>query len=995
MSKLSRVTYLLTMIIALTLLTVTDLVVADSPVILNYNQYLTKYGTADKPEQVIIIQAEDYSGTDTALEIVPNLAGIDGSAIITPEKGFVEWEIEVAEAGLYNIGIKYYPIRGKGGAIERGLLLNGEIPFEGANYLAFSRVWEDAEPIKMDNQGNELRPSQREHPIWQEVTFQDSLGKQQESYQFYLPKGRNTLRLVARREPMAIDYLKIFQETELLDYAATVNLYAEKGYQPTSGVFLKLQERDVTYKSNSTFYPFSENRNPTMEPYHHVLIRLNAIGGWNWDQAGEWLSWEFEVPQSGLYQIALKGTHDMRGYYANRRLYINDQVPFSEAKALRFPASPTFQMHPFGLTDGEGDQSYLFYLEKGRNTLKLEVVLGDLVEIIRTVEASLYELNNIYRKIIMVTSPIPDPLRTYQLEKRIPGLLERLAEQSQVIEGLVRTLEEYTGQKGGHTLMLTDLARQLNDLAIKPESIPGRLNELRDNLAGLGGWLAEATKQPLVVDYIIVASPDQELPKAEPILTQTLKHETKAFLASFTHNYKMVGNVYDRALSREVKPLTVWIGYGRDQAQTLKKLIENDFTPKTGIPVNLELISPAVLLPATFAGEGPDIALGIPAAQPINFAIRGAVVDLAQFQDFPEVAARFKKSAFAPFKFRDSVYALPEQQPFPMLFYRKDILAEKGLAVPQTWEDVMAIIPELQKDNLSFGLPVSHPLKFVDLGVGQVSASVGSLSASGGVFTFLTFLYQNGEELYLEDGIATNLDSEVAVEAFSRWTDLYELYDLPLMYDLANRFRTGEIPVLLTGYNFYNMISVFAPELRGKWDFTLVPGTVQADGSIDRSIPAGGAGAMGDSIGGPGCMILEKAQDHEAAWEFLKWWTSKDIQVAYALELESLLGPIGRYAAANIEAFSMLPWSLENYEKLTEQWKWVKGVPEIPGGYTIGRHLDNAFRKVVYRNKPARDTLFNYNRKVNEEITRKRLEFGLETELEQVAEKWRKFYWLE
>ena len=40
-------------------------------------------------------------------------------------------------------------------------------------------------------------------------------------------------------------------------------------------------------------------------------------------------------------------------------------------------------------------------------------------------------------------------------------------------------------------------------------------------------------------------------------------------------------------------------------------------------------------------------------------------------------------------------------------FYRKDILSELGLNIPRTWEDVMEVIPELQKRNMNFGLPLS------------------------------------------------------------------------------------------------------------------------------------------------------------------------------------------------------------------------------------------------------------------------------------------------
>ena len=88
----------------------------------------------------------------------------------------------------------------------------------------------------------------------------------------------------------------------------------------------------------------------------------------------------------------------------------------------------------------------------------------------------------------------------------------------------------------------------------------------------------------------------------------------------------------------------------------------------------------------------------------MDLAFRKALADLTQFDDFEEIAQRFMKSAFVPFRFRDKVFALPEVQGFPMMFYRKDVLAEMGLEVPQTWDDVYAIIPELQKENMDFGL---------------------------------------------------------------------------------------------------------------------------------------------------------------------------------------------------------------------------------------------------------------------------------------------------
>jgi ABC-type glycerol-3-phosphate transport system substrate-binding protein len=133
----------------------------------------------------------------------------------------------------------------------------------------------------------------------------------------------------------------------------------------------------------------------------------------------------------------------------------------------------------------------------------------------------------------------------------------------------------------------------------------------------------------------------------------------------------------------------------------------------------------------------------------------------------------------------------------------------------------------------------------------------------------------------------------------------------------------------------------------------------------------------------------------DAAWEFVKWWSSTEVQAAFGRQIESLLGPAGRYATANVEAMRRLPWSVDELDKLMAQWDWVRGVPEVPGGYMIGRYLDNAFRRVVYNSDPVRDTLIEYNRMINEEIVRKRAEFGLPTTYEELDPKNRKLYWVE
>lgn len=949
---------------------------------LSYDEYLELYKDYNRPEQEIIISAMDYKETDMEVEIIQGLGGKNLPAIKVEEEGYIEYEFYVEEAGLYNISLDYFPVQGRSSDIVRGLKVNGEYPFDGVEYLNFPRIWVDGGDIRVDNQGNEISPPQVEAPQWQTVNVSDSLGYYNDPYLFFFEKGYNTITFVSQKEPMAIAQIKIFQVEERPTYSDYIAEYKAKGYKEVKNVFVKVQAEDAARKSTPTIYPIADQADPKVEPYHHALIRLNTIGRDRWKYPGEWVEWEFEVPEAGLYKIGLKAKQNLnRGGISARRLYVNGEIPFQEVETINFKYSSNYEMYVLG-----DNEPYLFYLDKGKNTIRLEAILGDMASIIREAEELLFDLNTAFRQIIMITSSNPDRNRDYQLEKRIPQVLENLGKSGRQLRLIADQLEVLSGETGQQIARLREISRQMIDMSERPRTIQKRIGHFRDNLGNLGEWIMTAKEQPLTLDYLVIASPEMKMPETKATFFQTVKHELKKYFASYFINYDLVGDVYDKSELKQ-EPLTVWVAMGRDQAQILKRMIEDDFTPQTGIYVNMELVNLGVLLPATLAGRGPDVALGIESNAPINFAMRNAVLDLTQFDDFEEVAQRFHKSALVPFTFRDHVYALPQQHQFPVLFYRKDVLAELGLGIPQTWDDVFKIIPELKENNMEFGFPVSDVAarRAVSADIGMTTAGAGSLSAHPGVTPFLTFIYQMGGDLYLPDGVATDLHNEIAVEAFRMWTDFYELYKLPLAFNPQNRFRTGEMPLVINNYPFYSILEVFAPEIKGKWGFTLVPGTMREDGTIDRTIPggaiAGGAGAAD--------MILLDSDLHEEAWEFLKWWSSTETQARYGRELESMLGVAARFPTANLEATHLLPWTIDELNILHEQWQYVKGVPEVPGGYMTGRHLENAFRKVINEQEDSRKMLLDYVRIIEEEIELKRDEFGLETDIDAILDKYK------
>ncbi|WEK54743.1 MAG: extracellular solute-binding protein [Candidatus Cohnella colombiensis] len=913
----------------------------------SYQNYKNKHEDTTRPTKTIRIEGEAFTSSDNCeCTVLKDYEGATGEALRTSDTGSVTWKFNVPEEGAYTLKLRYFTEPGKSAAIERSLLVDGALPFDEASSVTFDRVWtNEVDTFKRDNRDNEIRPSQVEVPTWLERSFKDSQGLYADPFLFFFTKGEHTITLEGKREPIVIDYLELYQEQELPTYAEVKLQYEANGYQSPTNVSVKVQAEHAVRKSSPTLYPVSDHSSPATEPYSVSKIRLNTIGGNNWRMPSQWIEWEIEVPQDGLYQLGLKIRQDqLRGLFSNRKLSIDGVIPFKEMESLTFNYSSSWKMFVPG-----GDDPYQFYLTKGKHTIKLEADLGEVSSLVRTVQSSMLEINRIYRKILVITSADPDPFRDYQLGKRIPEMASVFSQQSDVLYSVAEKLYELTGEKSDKTAILYMLAKELKEFSEDTDIIPRNLKQFKTDVGSLGTWLLTVREMPLQLDYLMITSPDVQLPAASASTLESFGHTVSSFGHSFIEDYNSIGN-----LAEGSKKVTVWIGTGRDQAQVVKQLIDDTFTPEMLIGVDLKLVDMSILLSATLAGQGPDVAMMIGNGDPVNYAMRSASYDLSQFPDFKQVADRFTESAMVPYQFNGGVYGLSEQQIFDVLFYRIDILEELGLKVPQTWDDVYKMIPDLKKNNMEFGLPILNTKI-------QQSPALPINEA------FAMLLYQHGGSFYKEDSSGSNLDTEIGMSTFQQWTDFYTAYKFPVDYDFVNRFRLGEVPIGIDPYTTYNTLSVFAPEIRGQWAFTLVPGTLKEDGSIDRSI----------AFNGTSVMMLDSAKDKDSAWEFMKWWTSKETQVQYGREMESLMGESARYPTSNVEALAELPWPVSDFKTLSEQRTWVKGIPEIPGGYFTGRILDNAFRRVINSSENARDALYDQVLYMNNEIAIKRDEFGL------------------
>ncbi len=913
-----------------------------------YSTFYDNHIDDPRPDAEVIVKGTDYLNPSEDSGIYTDT--IDGKeAMVWPEaSGSVDYVFNVDKAGIYNIELDYYALEGAANDIEVSFAIDGEVPYATASRILLSKMWVDSEKsymvdengnrvFKQDSHGNQIRPTLREELDWQTMPVKDTDGLFNDPLRFYFSAGEHTLTITSQKARFALAQLRLFNQkpTPSLANVDNVTTDVSKASQ-TTGVNILLEGEAADFKSDITLYATYDRSTYVTSPASPTKMCYNTIGQANWKNAGQTITWKFHVDKDGWYKIGIRGKQNqMRGLYSNRRLYIDDVVPCAEVEALKFYYSEMWDcVTP---KDADGNVIY-FWLEAGDHELKLEAVPGEIGNIMRRLDDIVYYLNSYYRQILQITSPTPDEYNTYMIHKQIPSILPDFEKYAQQLRDIKSEIEVLAGTEGTEAVSLETMAKLLDKCIKRPDDIPSMLGQLKDDITSLSQWMTDYRSQYLEVDIIEIQSADYEFTTVKEGFFGKMKFAFQSFIGSFFEDYNVLSDENKDALN-------VWVSLGRDQAQIVKELVDSYFVEETGIPISVNLVQGGIL-EATLAGKGPDVALFIGGDFPIQLAARDCLVDLSQFEDYNEIIKRFAPNIMTLYTYQGGVYGLPISQNFPMMFCRTDVLQSFGYYdAPEDWDALIGMLPALQRSYMGVGLNFD---------------------------VFGSFIVQRGLNYYNESKTATIFDNPMAVDAFEVWTKFYTTYSFQQSFDQFSRFRTGEYPIIVTGYTFYNQLYMAAPEIRGLWEFDLVPGYRKADGTVDHSVTSSSAGGI----------IFSKLNEKQRndAWELIKWFTSEEIQSEYGRSIEALLGPLGRFDTANCNALTKLAWSQSEIDLILEQMNYTVEIDIIPATYIVTRNITNAFRETVNLNKNPRDTLLWFNRDINDEILRKYEELGIDIE---------------
>ena len=884
---------------------------------------LTTGTVMESPSDENVCSYRDYQSANSELALadtrLETKAEGNGTDLNQPGDS-ISLKFTVEKPGWYETHITYRALPGTGGDILLSLLLDGQLPYAQMSNLRLNRLWKNStEEFQTDEDGDQFSPEQEEVFQWQTAKLYDSEGFITEPLRLALSAGEHELTIVLNSECVTVGSVILAQPEQLPTYEEYAKQHQGADYE---GEKLIYEGEMAALKSQRMYIPMSARNDADVSPADPYKKLNNYIGGTNWNGAGGAITWNIHAPADGWYQL---GFHFRQTYLQEsnsyRTLLIDGQIPFTQAQSIAFPYKSGWQYMAL-------DQKV--YLTEGEHTLTLRVTLGALADFAAQLQSITGRLGIIYRQIVKITGETPDANRDYALFTALPQLNEELTDISEKLEQLALLSEQVSGAQGGTNAATLRKAKVIIDQMLKKKfEAHTKLKSFYDNYSSLSSWLYEMQNMALDMDSVFLMEPGTGFKDVKVGFWKKLLFTLQRLWASFFTDEGM--EVEDE------NTIVIWSNWGRDQLTVLENLIANDFTPKTGIKVDIK-ITAAGAVQGKLSGNGPDLEINVGRNSPVNYAMRGILVDLSQFDDFEQIVGRFSETALVPYQYGEGVYGLPNTETYSMLFVRTDIFEELGIQPPKTWDEFVDCAKIINLNNMNCGMP-------------QI---------------YSTFMAQMDVPLYKEDLSATNLNSAGAVNAFNFWTDFYTKYGFPKTYDFFNRFRTGLMPMGIADFSVYATIKAAAPEINGKWMMYELPGFVREDGSINNTVTGNGTA----------CVILNWSKKQDKAWEFLKWWTSEDIQYRFGVNLESVLGMSGRYETANLNALYRLGWEAENLAALKAQGQKLLQLPEVPGGYYVGRSVQQVYWNVVNNGEKVEDMLKKWVPEADDEIRRKTEEYA-------------------
>lgn len=896
---------------------------------------------------------QDYTGSeltfpagDSTPESFQSLLSEDtqgyggGSKVLKVSAGDkVQIEVDAPQDGLYCAKLDYLSYDDSILPVKASMSVDGEFPFYESRNLEFDTTWKLSDEPSYDRYDNETVTVPEKVIQWEEKYIKDSSYRHSEPLKLELKKGKHILEFQIKEGNALIGGVTL--EAPQADAAYSGSEKAE------GSAIIEIEGEKYGFTNDSAIHAVAEY-DTSLSPYEVKDTVLNTLDSDSFNSAGQKVTYTFDAPESGNYYIALNYRQSEKtDFPVFVDVEVDGKIPNEAFRSYGMAYTTKYKTST--LEDSEGNKLSV-NLEKGSHTVSFTISMAPICYVMEEIDVIMSEVNDLALEITKVAGNNADKYRDLKLTRYIPGIEKTLRGYYDRLVELEKSAVQWSDSDKGVAVMSSLLiaAEQLKSLADSPDEIPYRIAELTTSQSSVTHFLATAVDNlitnDLAIDRLWVYQEGASLPK-KPGIFKSAWMNVQRFVASFTEQAYSTKNT-------DKDHIQVWVNRSNQYVQIMQKMIDEYFTPETGIEVDISIMPDQYkLVLSNSSGSTPDVATGINYTVPYELAIRGALVNMMDFDDFKEAAKDYEPGFFMTGCIDNGIYSMPETMNFWVTFYRSDIMEKLGIGVPQTMEEVIDILPDLQMRGLNFYYPTA-----------------GMILMRNFHGTTPLIVQQGGSLYYPTASEGTALGEEATVNGFTTLTDLFTIYNLPVNIDnFYQHFRNGDMPLGIADYATYNMLTNAAPELASSWDIALSPGTIKEDGTIDRSV-----------CGCAEASVIFKSDDErqKKAWEFVKWWSSAETQAMFGQTIQISYGSEYIWPTANIKAFQQLPLETNAKNVIVETAKNVVDVPRVPGTYLLEREMSNTFNDIAVNANDARTRIDKAVKSINHEFDRKLEEFG-------------------
>lgn len=907
----------------------------------NYTHVSAGYSAKAYEGETAVFSMESALAAENASLLTSDNYSYDGQVCSVAVGDTIRVTVDVPETALYNIGFDYLSYDTSILPIELSFKVDDAYPFYEARNLKFETTWVSESNADIDRYGNEMVTLPNKSIRWEHKKLMDSSYRYSTPLMVQLEKGQHVFELAVNEGTFLLGNITLEAPQQIASYT---------GSEKAEGDALITIEAEDFYERNDSSIHATGEYDSAVAPLSAKETVLNTIDEDSFSEAGQTITYKFEVEQAGYYYIGMNYRQSEKSDFPVFMDYrIDGEIP--NEMFQNYEVAYTTKYKTTTLTDDDGNKLSV-YLEPGEHTISLTISMDLLRYALETVDEIMSGISDLSLEVTKVAGTNKDKYRDLKLTRYIPDVQDRLYGWVEQLYAVTEKAEVYAGVDNPDDVAafsyLLIAAKQLETLAEEPNELVYRVDELSTSVNSINTQIANfvdlINDNNIAIDRIYIYQDGAKLPKKLNFFASMGLSIKRFFYSFFGQSYS--------ASNTDESHIQVWVNRPRQYVEIMQKMIDEEFTAQTGIEVDLAIMTDAnKLILSNASDDTPDIATGINYSIPFELGIRGALVDLTKFDDYQEIFGRYSDGILVSSVIGDGLYSLPETMNFYVMFYRSDILGKLGLEAPNTMDELIAMLPDLQMRGLNVYYPTAAMLVMRNF------------------HGTTPLIFQNGGTLYGETAQELLLDSEATVEGFTQLTELFTLYDMPV--DIPNfyqHFRNGDLAIGIADFNSYNLILNAAPEIENSWDIALVPGVVDEEtGEVLRYMSGGAESTV---------MFSSNDEREAQAWEFMKWWSSADVQAEFGQMLQIMYGDEYIWPTANLEAFAQLPYPTKDKNIIMEQSEYILEAPRLLGSYMTERELSNAFNDVVVNGDDLRSRIDEVVKIVNRETERKLEEFG-------------------